>query len=63
MQPVMKIDIFRGENLVTILNRMKDKSSTSSYFKRGFRLLSIDKYNFIKDGFQAEEKIVNKLQK
>lgn len=60
---VMKIDIFQGEDLMTVISKMRSESSTSSYFKRGYRLLSTDKYNFIQNGFQAGVDVKNKFQK
>jgi hypothetical protein len=60
---VMNMKVFSGENVFSILDRMRNSETTSSYFKKGFRLLSVDKYNFLKNGLNAESKAQNKLQK
>lgn len=60
---IMKVDIFRGEDIIAVLNKMIDGSSTSSYFRKGARLLSIDKYNFLKLGFSANQSARNKIEK
>jgi spore maturation protein CgeB len=60
---VMKINIFHGENIMDVLNKMMNASSTSFYFRKGFRLLSVDKYNFVKFGFDANQNALNKIEK
>ncbi|NGY76380.1 hypothetical protein F6Y02_08645 [Bacillus megaterium] len=55
--------IFHGENIIEAVTKMRSNSSMALYFMRGFRLLSIDNYNFIRAGVGVSEDIINKIQK
>ncbi|OXS55454.1 spore maturation protein CgeB [Bacillus sp. V-88] len=46
---ILQIDIFKGESITNTLDNFRKSNSLISYFKKGYRLFSSDKYNFIRN--------------
>jgi spore maturation protein CgeB len=55
---ILQIDIFKGENITNILENFKKNNSLNSYFRKGYRLFSSDKFNFIQN-FTSKKKDVS----
>ncbi|MGM0753039.1 MAG: CgeB family protein [Bacillota bacterium] len=55
---ILQIDIFKGENITNILENFKKNTSLNSYFRKGYRLFSSDKFNFIQN-FASRKKDVS----
>lgn len=52
---VMKVKVFAGQKLQILLEDVSNKN-LEDYFKKGSRLLSIDKYNFVKEANKNSNK-------
>ncbi|TYS85239.1 glycosyltransferase [Rossellomorea aquimaris] len=55
---ILQIDIFKGENITNILENFRKNNSLNSYFRKGYRLFSSDKFNFIQN-FTSKKKDVS----
>jgi spore maturation protein CgeB len=53
---VVATTVFRGEPISEVLNKMNYGAQLHAYFKKGIRLFSSDKYNYIKNGMLIPER-------
>ncbi|MFD0618101.1 glycosyltransferase [Paenibacillus sp. GCM10027629] len=60
---VASVDIFNGENIVSVLQKMENNELMTDYFKKGARLFSSDKYNYVKLGDNIVLEKYNKIER
>lgn len=59
---VIKPEVFKGEELTGIINKFISMKTMNDYFRKGFRLFSADKFNFLRLGRNAPETILKKVE-
>ncbi|TCP30001.1 spore maturation protein CgeB [Scopulibacillus darangshiensis] len=60
---ISQTEMFRGERLYKILDMIRSCQSLNPYVKKGYRLFSTDKYNFIKNGKNLDQQMVDMIEK
>ncbi|MFD2627846.1 CgeB family protein [Oceanobacillus kapialis] len=53
---VINKKIFKGIDLTSIMLKVKESGNLNEFFKKGYQLLSVDKYNYVENGHLIENK-------